>query len=99
MYFLIIKEKKELNKIRKNIILLFLVILFLMFSMQGFSHPASKITLSTEGTVLHVTVNHDVGSSEDHYINEISKEDSQKVIGAAQKLRPHFFSLYLSLIR
>ena len=55
----------------KNIILLFLVILFLMFSMQGFSHPASKITLSTEGTVLHITVNHDVGSSENHYINEI----------------------------
>ncbi len=56
---------------RKNIIFLFLVILFLIFSMQGFSHPASKITLSTEGTVLHITVNHDVGSSENHYINEI----------------------------
>ena len=56
---------------RKNIIFLFLVMLFLMFSMQGFSHPASKITLSTDGTVLHITVNHDVGSSENHYINEI----------------------------
>ena len=56
---------------RKNIIFLFLVMLFLMFSMQGFSHPASKVTLSTEGTVLHITVNHDVGSSENHYIKEI----------------------------
>lgn len=56
---------------RKNIIFLFLVILFLMFSVQAFSHPASKVTLLTEGKVLHVTVNHNVGNPENHYIKEI----------------------------
>lgn len=56
---------------RKNIIILFLVILFLMFSIQVFSHPASKVTLSIEGKVLHITVNHNVGNSENHYIDEI----------------------------
>ncbi len=56
---------------RKNIIVLFLVILFLMFSSQVFSHPASKVTLLVEGKVLHITVNHNVGNSENHYINEI----------------------------
>jgi len=54
-----------------NIIVLFLVILFLMFSSQVFSHPASKVTLLVEGKVLHITVNHNVGNSENHYINEI----------------------------
>ena len=62
------------NKIRftlENIIVLFLVILFLMFSSQAFTHPASKVTLLVEGKVLHVTVNHNVSNSENHYINEI----------------------------
>lgn len=56
---------------RKNIIVLFLVIFLLMFSTQAFSHPASKVILSVEGKVLQVTVNHNVGNSENHYINEI----------------------------
>jgi len=56
---------------RKNIIVLFLVILFLMFSSQAFSHPASKITLLVEGKVLHVTVNHNVSNPENHYTEEI----------------------------
>ena len=56
---------------RKNMIILLLVILFLMFSMQAFSHPPSKVTLLIEGIALHVIVNHDVGSAEDHYIKEI----------------------------
>ena len=42
-----------------------------MFSIQAFSHPASKVALSIERIVLHIIVNHDVGSSEDHYIKEI----------------------------
>ena len=42
-----------------------------MFSTQAFSHPASKVTLSAEGKVLHVTVNHNVSNPENHYINEI----------------------------
>lgn len=56
---------------RKNIIVLFLVILFLMFSAQAFSHPASKVTLLVEGKVLHVTVNHNVSNPENHYTEEI----------------------------
>jgi len=56
---------------RKKIHVLFLVILFLMFSVQVSSHPASKVTLLIEGIVLHVIVNHDVGSVKDHYIKEI----------------------------
>jgi len=42
-----------------------------MFSVQAFSHPASKVILSVEGKVLHVTVNHNVGNPENHYIKEI----------------------------
>ena len=56
---------------RKNIIVLFLVILFLMLSAQAFSHPASKVTLLAEGKVLHVTVNHNVSNLENHYTEEI----------------------------
>jgi hypothetical protein len=56
---------------RKNMIVLLLVILFLMLSAQAFSHPASKVTLLVEGKVLHITVNHNVGNPENHYINEI----------------------------
>ena len=56
---------------RKNMIVLLLVIFFLMVSVQVFSHPASKVTLSIEGTLLRVIVNHDVGNAEDHYIKEI----------------------------
>jgi len=56
---------------RKNIIVLFLVILFLMFSSQAFTHPASKVTLLVEGKVLHVTVNHNVSNPENHYTEEI----------------------------
>jgi len=56
---------------RKNIIVLFLVILFLMLSTQAFTHPASKVTPLIEGKVLHVTVNHSVSNPENHYINEI----------------------------
>ena len=62
------------NKIRfslENIIVLFLVIFLLMFSSQAFSHPAGKVTLLVEGKVLHVTVNHNVSNSENHFINEI----------------------------
>jgi len=56
---------------KKNIIVLFLVIIFLMLSAQAFSHPASKVALLVEGKVLHITVNHNVGNPENHYINEI----------------------------
>ena len=56
---------------RKNIIVLFLVIFFLMFSAQVFSHPASKVTLLVEGKVLHVTVNHNVSNPENHHTEEI----------------------------
>ena len=56
---------------RKNIIVLFLVILFLMFSSQAFTHPASKVTLLIEGKVLYVTVNHNVSNPENHYTEEI----------------------------
>ena len=56
---------------RKKIHVLFLVILFLMFSVQVSSHPASKVTLLVEGKVLQVTVNHNVGNSKNHYTEEI----------------------------
>jgi len=56
---------------RKYIITFFLVVLFLMFSVQAFSHPASKVTLLVEEKVLSITVNHNVGNPENHYINEI----------------------------
>ena len=56
---------------RKKIHVLFLVILFLMFSVQASSHPASKVTLLVEGKVLQVTVNHNVGNSKNHYTEEI----------------------------
>jgi len=62
------------NKIRftlENIIVLFLVILFLIFSSQAFTHPASKVTLLVEGKVLHITVNHNVSNPENHYTEEI----------------------------
>lgn len=42
-----------------------------MFSSQAFSHPASKVILSIEGKQVHITVNHNVGNSENHYINEV----------------------------
>ena len=66
---LIINKKIRLTL--ANIIVLFLVILFLMFSSQAFTHPASKVTLLVEGKVLHVTVNHNVSNPENHYINDI----------------------------
>jgi len=56
---------------RRNIIVLFLVIFLLMFSSQAFTHPASKVTLLVEGKVLHVTVNHNVSNPENHYTEEI----------------------------
>ena len=56
---------------RKNIIVLFLVIFLLMFSSQAFSHPASKVNLLVEGKVLHITVNHNVSNPENHYTEEI----------------------------
>jgi len=66
---LIINKKIRLTL--ANIIVLFLVILFLMFSSQAFTHPASKVTLLVEGKVLHVTVNHNVSNPENHYTEEI----------------------------
>ena len=56
---------------KKQIIILFLVVLFLTFSMQALSHPASKVILSIEGKVVHVTVKHNVSNPENHYIDEI----------------------------
>ena len=39
---------------------------------QAFSHPASKVILSVEGNILQVTVQHNVGNPQTHYINEIT---------------------------
>ena len=52
-------------------IVLLLIVFLLMLSMLVHSHPAAKVTLSVEGKVLNVTINHNVGNSENHYINEI----------------------------
>lgn len=56
---------------KKNIIFLFLLIICLFLPTQAFSHPASKVILSVEGNILHVTVQHNVGNPQTHYINEI----------------------------
>ncbi|GAH26892.1 unnamed protein product [marine sediment metagenome] len=56
---------------KKNIIFLFLLIMYLFLPTQAFSHPASKVILSVEGNILHVTVQHNVGNPQTHYINEI----------------------------
>ncbi len=56
---------------RKSIIVLFLVILFLMLPAQAFSHRASKVTLLVEGKVLYITVNHNVSNPKNHYTKEI----------------------------
>jgi len=56
---------------KKNVIVLLAVILLLTLSMFVYSHPAAKVTLSVEGKVLNVTINHNVGNPENHYINEI----------------------------
>jgi len=66
---LIINKKIRLTL--ANIIVLFLVILFSIFSSQAFTHPASKVTLLVEGKVLHITVNHNVSNPENHYTEEI----------------------------
>jgi len=62
---------KKIRFTLENIIVLFLVILFLIFSSQAFTHPASKVTLLVEGKVLYVTVNHNVSNPENHYTEEI----------------------------
>ena len=81
LYGLITNEKKEVNIVKKNIIFLFLLIMCLFFPIQAFSHPASKVILSVEGNILHVTVQHNVGNPQTHYINEIIVTlDGKKII-------------------
>jgi len=81
LYGLIVNEKKEVNIVKKNIIFLFLLIMCLFFPIQAFSHPASKVILSVEGNILHVTVQHNVGNPQTHYINEIIVTlDGKKII-------------------
>jgi len=58
--------------VRKNIFFLFLLIMCLFLSTQAFSHSASKVMLSVEGNILQVTVQHNVGNPQTHYINEIT---------------------------
>ena len=52
-------------------IVLFMVVILLTIPMFVYAHPAAKVTLSIEGKVLNVTINHNVGNSENHYIDEI----------------------------
>ena len=81
LYGLIVNEKKEVNIVKKNIIFLFLLIMCLFLPTQAFSHPASKVILSMEGNILHVTVQHNVGNPQTHYINEIIVTlDGKKII-------------------
>lgn len=47
---------------------------------QAFSHPASKVILSVEGNILHVTVQHNVGNPQTHYINKIIVTLNEKKI-------------------
>lgn len=61
-----------MNTVKKNIIFLFLFIMCLFLPTQVFSHPASKVILSVEGNILHVTIQHNVGNPQTHYINEIT---------------------------
>lgn len=56
---------------KKNMIFLFLLIMCLFLPTQAFSHPAGKVILSVEGNILHVTVQHNVGNPQTHYINKI----------------------------
>ena len=56
---------------KKYMTILFFTILFLVFSVSVLSHPAGKVILSVEGKVVHVTVNHNVGNSKNHFIDEI----------------------------
>jgi len=58
--------------VKKNIIFLFLLIMCLFLPTQAFSHPASKVILSVEDKILQVTVQHNVGNPQTHYINEIT---------------------------
>jgi len=58
--------------VKKNIIFLFLLIMCLFLPTQAFSHPASKVILSVEGNILQVTIQHNVGNPQTHYINEIT---------------------------
>lgn len=65
---------------KKNVIFLFLLIMFLFLPIQAFSHPASKVILSVEGNILHVTVQHNVGNPQTHYINKIIVTLNEKKI-------------------
>lgn len=65
---------------KKNRIILFLLIMCLFLTTQAFSHPASKVILSVEGNVLHVTVQHNVGNPQTHYINKIIVTLNEKEI-------------------
>ena len=56
---------------RKIIINVFLFIMCLFLTTPVFSHPASKVILSVEGNILQVTVQHNVGNPQTHYIKEI----------------------------
>ena len=56
---------------KKNFFILSIVILLIIVSIPASSHPASKVTLSVEGKVLNVSVNHSVDNPENHYIDEI----------------------------
>jgi len=66
--------------VKKSIIFLFLLIMCLFLPTQAFSHPASKVILSVEGNILHVTVQHNVGNPQTHYINKIIVTLNEKKI-------------------
>lgn len=80
LYGLITNKKREVNTVKKNRIILFLLIMCLFLTTQAFSHPASKVILSVEGNVLHVTVQHNVGNPQTHYINKIIVTLNEKEI-------------------
>ena len=55
----------------KIIILISLFIICIFLTIPAFSHPASNVTLVVDGTILIVTVQHNVANPETHYIKEI----------------------------
>ena len=57
--------------IKKNFLALSIAMLLIILSIPASSHPASKVTLSVEGKVLNISVNHSVGNPQTHYIDEI----------------------------
>jgi len=55
----------------KIIILISLFIICIFLTIPAFSHPASNVTLVVDGTILIVTVQHNVSNPRTHYIKEI----------------------------